>query len=58
LDISGVGRQRAPTLWPINVVLRALGVRATTTEDEFSVFGLGGFRANAAIHERAWPMRV
>ncbi len=58
LDIAGVGRQRAPTLWPINVVLRALGVRATATEDEFSVFGLGGFRSNGSIHERAWPFRL
>jgi hypothetical protein len=58
LDVSGVGRQRVPTLWPINVVLRTLGVRATASEDEFSAFGLGNFRSNDRIHERAWPFRV
>jgi hypothetical protein len=58
LEISGVGGQRAPSLWPINVVLRALGVRATATEDEFSVFGLGNFRSNDHIHQRAWPFRL
>ncbi len=58
LDIAGAGATRAPSLWPINVVLRALSVRATATEDEFSAFGLGNFRANDRIHERAWPFRV
>jgi hypothetical protein len=58
LDISGTARQRPPSLWPINVVLRALGVRATATEDEFSVFGLGQFRDHATIHASAWPYRL
>ncbi len=32
------------TLWPFNTALRALGVRATETTDEFDVVGLGGYR--------------
>jgi hypothetical protein len=58
LDISGAARQRAPSLWPINVVLRALGVQASATEDEFSRFGLGQFRDHAGIQASAWPYRL
>jgi hypothetical protein len=58
LDISGVGAARAPTLWPINVALRAMGVHAAAPQDEFSTFGLGAFRDHAAIHARAWPYRT
>jgi hypothetical protein len=58
LDITGVGAGRAPTLWPINVALRALGVRAIAPQDEFSTLGLGTFRDHAAIHARAWPYRA
>ena len=58
LDISGTGASRAPVLWPINVVLRALGVRATGTEDEFTAFGLLRFRDHAAIAAGAWPFKV
>jgi hypothetical protein len=58
LDISGTARQRPPSLWPVNVVLRAFGVCATATEDEFSVFGLNRFRDHASIHASAWPYRL
>jgi hypothetical protein len=58
LDIVGAGAARAPTLWPINVALRALGVRADAPQDEFSAFGFGLFRDHAAIRARAWPYRL
>jgi hypothetical protein len=58
LDISGSGATRAPSLWPVNVVLRTLGVRVTPPDDEFTAFGLGQFRDHAAIHAGAWPFRV
>lgn len=52
------GVQRQPTLWPVNVVLRALGVRAKPPEDEFAAFGLANVRSNDDIHSRAWPLRT
>ncbi len=58
LNIPGVGAQRPPSLWPINVVLRAIGVLATATDDEFSAFGLVNYRDHLAIDARAWPYRV
>ncbi|MEQ1647797.1 MAG: hypothetical protein ABL898_04345 [Hyphomicrobiaceae bacterium] len=47
------GTQRATSLWPINVVLRALGIAATMHEDEFTRLGLGAFRDAESIQERA-----
>lgn len=58
LDLKGPGRQRPPSLWPINVVLRALGVRALAGGDEVAAFGLGNFRDAAAITATAWPFRL
>ncbi len=50
--------QRQPALWPINVVLRTLGVRARPPMDEFATFGLANFRSNDDVHARAWPLRT
>ena len=50
--------QRALTLWPINVVLRALGVAAGASVDEFSAFALDGFRSNEKICATAWLRRA
>jgi hypothetical protein len=50
------GRPRAT--WPINAVLRGLGIVAATGRDEFDTFGLGGYRSNAIIAERALPSRI
>ena len=58
MNSAAQGGQRPPTLWPINVALRALGVRASPAGDEFTAFGLVDFRSNEAIHARAWPLRV
>jgi hypothetical protein len=44
---------RPAQFWPINAALRALGVIARPTEDEFTVFGLMSFRSHAMIVERA-----
>lgn len=52
------GEQRQPALWPINVVLRTLGVRSKAPEDEFAVFGLSNYRSNDDIHSRAWRLRA
>ncbi len=52
LDIQ-TGAQRPTSLWPINVVLRALGVAATLHEDEFTRLGLGRYRDNEAITDKA-----
>ncbi|HRK19480.1 MAG TPA: hypothetical protein PK970_11030 [Hyphomicrobiaceae bacterium] len=52
LDIQ-LSEKRPTSLWPINVVLRALGVAATFAEDEFSRTGLADYRTNDAIVERA-----
>ncbi len=46
-------RKRPQKLWPINAALRALGIEATDTDDEFQSFGLANFRSNDAIRERA-----
>jgi hypothetical protein len=51
------GAQRATSLWPINVVLRALGIAATMHEDEFTRLGLGAFRDTEAIRSSA-PSRT
>jgi hypothetical protein len=40
---------RPPQFWPINAALRSLGVIAQGTADEFTVFGLMGYRSNAMI---------
>ena len=57
LDLSGPGGGRAVKLRPINVALRTLGVMATASADECSVFGLAGYASNADIRARAWPVR-
>jgi hypothetical protein len=54
LDAS-VGRPAQ--FWPINAALRALGVMARPTEDEFTVFGLMAYRSHAMITERATEVR-
>lgn len=52
LDVR-LSEQRPTSLWPINVVLRTLGVAATFAEDEFVRAGLADYRTNEAIVERA-----
>jgi hypothetical protein len=49
---------RPPQFWPINAALRALGVVAPPPADEFTVFGLMGFRNHAMIMERAAEVRA
>jgi hypothetical protein len=49
---------RPAQFWPINAALRALGVMARQTEDEFTTFGLMGFRSHAMIAERAAEIRT
>jgi hypothetical protein len=44
---------RPPQFWPINAALRALGMTAKSPDDEFTTFGLMGFRSHAMIAERA-----
>ena len=58
LQTGGDSPTRAPSLWPINVVLRALGVRASGDTDEFSTFGIDLYRSNDDIHEQAYPLRL
>jgi hypothetical protein len=48
---------RPPQFWPINAALRALGLLAKPTEDEFTAFGLMGYRSHAMIAERAVEVR-
>lgn len=52
LDVQ-LSQQRPTSLWPINVVLRTLGVAATLHEDEFIRLGLGEYRSNEDILGRA-----
>jgi hypothetical protein len=40
---------RPPQFWPVNAALRSLGVIALPTADEFTVFGLMGYRSNAMV---------
>jgi hypothetical protein len=54
---SDQGARRPPSLRPINMALRTLGVAATPPADEFAAFGLMDFRSNDAIHRQAWPYR-
>jgi hypothetical protein len=49
---------RPAQFWPINAALRALGVMAKAAEDEFTTFGLMGFRSHAMIVERATEVRA
>lgn len=51
LDVQ-LSQNRPTSLWPINVVLRALGVAATLHEDEFTRAGLGRYRFLDDIAER------
>jgi hypothetical protein len=51
-DGGALGR-RPRTLWPINAVLRGLGLRAEVGLDEFDAIGLGAYRSLDAIVERA-----
>ena len=51
MDGDGAGRPRS--LWPINAVLRGLGVEAGGRMDEFDAFGLGNYRSNSAIEKMA-----
>jgi hypothetical protein len=56
LDTATALTRPAP-FWPINAALRALGIKATTSEDEFTAFGLRGVVSNDAIHTNAIPAR-
>jgi hypothetical protein len=49
---------RPPQFWPINAALRSLGVVAQPPADEFTVFGLMGYRSHATIAERAGAIRT
>lgn len=40
---------RAPALWPINMVLKGLGLVSRPNEDEFTTFGLGHWRHTEEI---------
>jgi hypothetical protein len=51
-DGGAVGR-RPRTLWPINAVLRGLGLRAEEGHDEFDAIGLSAYRSLDAVVERA-----
>jgi hypothetical protein len=51
---QSAGRPRAT--WPINAVLRGLGVIAAADLDAFDTFGLGRYRSNALIAERGVPV--
>ncbi len=53
LRMDGYGAGRPRSLWPINAVLRGLGVEARGEVDEFDVSGLGNYRSNSAIEETA-----
>lgn len=55
---SGDGAGRPKTLRPINSVLRELGISAGGHFDEFDAFGLGGYRSNDSIFERAQQIMV
>ncbi len=48
---------RPRTTWPINAVLRGLGVVAGAGLDEFETFGLGAYRNNEVIRQKAVPIR-
>ena len=52
-DSSGAVGRRPRSLWPVNAVLRGLGVRSAGHDDEFDALGLGAYRSLAAIAERA-----
>jgi hypothetical protein len=49
---------RPAQFWPINAALRALGVVTKPPEDEFTAFGLMGYRSHAMITERAAEVRA
>lgn len=57
LDLGGANAGRAASLRPINVALRALGVKAEPPCDECAAFGLAGFASNADIRARGWSLR-
>ena len=50
---SNEARNRPQSLWPINATLRALGVSATDSNDEFEVSGLANHRSNDSIIKTA-----
>ncbi len=52
---QSAGRPRAT--WPINAVLRGLGVEAAPGFDAFDTFSLGRYRSNDEIRERGLPIR-
>lgn len=49
---------RPVSLWPINAVLRALGVVASAGSDEFEAAGLASWRSNDHIAEGAQQLRL
>ncbi len=53
MDATAKGGGRPRSLWPINVVLRGLGVVASGFIDEFEAFGLGDYRSVDDIERRA-----
>lgn len=58
MDSASAGRPRS--LWPINAVLRGLGIRIEPENafDEFEAFGLGLYRSHDDIADRAIPVRL
>lgn len=57
--IERVGQHLPPALSPINCALRLLGVKAGGTgagDDEFTALGLGQYRSNEEVLERALPV--
>jgi hypothetical protein len=53
---QSVGRPRAT--WPINAVLRGLGIVAAAGLDEFDTFGLGQYRSHDAVRARGLRVRI
>lgn len=53
-------RSRAPSFWPVNAALRALGYKARPGLDEFTSFGLArlGSSSDVASHGRAVAWRA
>lgn len=52
------GSSRSRSLWPINAVLRGLGVSAALGHDEFDTLGVGRWRSNEAIIAEAVEVRT
>jgi len=55
LTLESAGGKRPRSLWPINAILRGLGVNSAGTQyaDEFEAFGLAQYRSHDAIKTAA-----